>query len=78
MYKSTIVKQADAVVSWPGQQAKIIELGVTSNNLTSTVEHEDGTVTFQRTWPTAEVANAWVAWFLTHPGVTSATVEEIV
>jgi hypothetical protein len=79
MYKSTVIKEDAPPVPWSEQQAKIIELGEDPvANLISETALPDNTIQFCRSWQTLESANAWVTWSLTHPGVLSGSVEEIV
>jgi hypothetical protein len=79
MYRSRVVKDASANIPWEDQQAKIIELGEDpSVNFVVSTAMPDNTVVYLRTWSTVESADAWVAWSLSHPGVVSGTVEEVI
>ena len=78
-YRSTVIKEASTVVPADEQRAKIIELGADpDSNLLADTALPDATVQYLREWSTLESANAWVAWSLTHPGVLSGSVEEVV
>jgi hypothetical protein len=78
-YKSTVIKEASTFVPTEEQRAKAAELGANlDTNLLVTTALPDATVQYLREWPTIESANAWVAWSLTHPGVISGSVEEVV